>query len=187
MKAYEMKKFGFDGLTVVDHPVPQPAADQVLVKMHAWSLNYRDLMTVTGSYNPRLKIPQVPLSDGAGEVVAVGQEVKRFKPGDRVANTFLNDGLQEPRPTSMPGRRLEREGMEFWLSTSRCIRTDSSQFRNTWTMSKRDSPMCGVDGMECGRHTGESKARRFSSYSPGQVESPFLRCNSPCCVEPESS
>ncbi|NLT67917.1 MAG: NAD(P)-dependent alcohol dehydrogenase [Acidobacteria bacterium] len=89
MKAYEMKKFGFDGLTVVDHPVPQPAADQVLVKMHAWSLNYRDLMTVTGSYNPRLKIPQVPLSDGAGEVVAVGQEVKRFKPGDRVANTFF--------------------------------------------------------------------------------------------------
>jgi NADPH:quinone reductase-like Zn-dependent oxidoreductase len=89
MKAYELRNFGLEGLNLADRPIPEPAADQVLVKMCAWSLNYRDLMTVTGRYNPRLKLPQVPLSDGAGEIVAVGSGVKSFKVGDRVANTFF--------------------------------------------------------------------------------------------------
>jgi NADPH:quinone reductase-like Zn-dependent oxidoreductase len=89
MKAYEIQKLGIDGLAIVDRPMPEPGANQVLVKMHAWSLNYRDLMTVTGRYNPKLKLPQIPLSDGAGEIVAVGSEVEGFKTGDRVANTFF--------------------------------------------------------------------------------------------------
>lgn len=89
MKAYEIQSFGIDNLALVERSVPEPGPYQVLVKMHAWSLNYRDLMTVKGSYNPRLKLPQVPLSDGAGEVVAVGSEVKSVKPGDRVASTFF--------------------------------------------------------------------------------------------------
>ena len=89
MKAYEIEKFGLEGLSVVERPEPEPRANQVLVRMHAWSLNYRDLMTITGRYNPRLRLPQIPLSDGAGEVVAVGADVKGVKPGDRVANTFF--------------------------------------------------------------------------------------------------
>jgi NADPH:quinone reductase-like Zn-dependent oxidoreductase len=89
MKAYEIQQFGLEGLAIVDRPVPEPGANQVLVKMHAWSLNYRDLTTVTGRYNPRLKLPQVPLSDGAGEIAAVGSEVEGLKAGDRVANTFF--------------------------------------------------------------------------------------------------
>ena len=79
MKAYEIRAFGIEGVALVDRPVPEPGPDQVLVKMHAWSLNYRDLMTVTGRYNPRLRLPQIPLSDGAGEIVAAGSEVKDFK------------------------------------------------------------------------------------------------------------
>ncbi len=89
MKAYEIQRFGLDGLAVVDRPIPEPSPSQIVVKMHAWSLNYRDLMTVTGRYNPRLKLPQVPLSDGAGEIISVGSEVERFKVGDRVTNTFF--------------------------------------------------------------------------------------------------
>lgn len=89
MKAYEIQKFGLDGLAIADRPEPEPQANQVLVKMQAWSLNYRDLLTVTGRYNPRLKMPQIPLSDGAGEIVAVGSEVRGFKVGDRVTNTFF--------------------------------------------------------------------------------------------------
>jgi NADPH:quinone reductase-like Zn-dependent oxidoreductase len=89
MKAYEIQKFGLEGLRIVDRPEPEIGVNQVLVRMHAWSLNYRDLMTVTGRYNPRLKLPQIPLSDGAGEIAAVGAGVKSLKPGDRVANTFF--------------------------------------------------------------------------------------------------
>src|SRR5579859_891837 len=90
MKTYEIHAgFGFENLKLVDRPDPQAGAGQVLVRMKAWSLNYRDLLVVTGAYNPRMKLPMVPLSDGAGEVVAVSPGVTRFKAGDRVANTFM--------------------------------------------------------------------------------------------------
>jgi NADPH:quinone reductase-like Zn-dependent oxidoreductase len=89
MKAYELQKFGLDGLIIVDRAIPEPQANQVRIKMHAWSLNYRDWMTVTGRYNPRLHIPQIPLSDGAGRIDAVGSNVTTVNVGDRVANTFF--------------------------------------------------------------------------------------------------
>ena len=89
MKAYEIREFGLEGLDLSDKPVPKPGASQVLIKMHAWSLNYRDLMTITGRYNPRLKLPQVPLSDGAGEIVEIGPGVRNVRVGDKVANTFF--------------------------------------------------------------------------------------------------
>jgi NADPH:quinone reductase-like Zn-dependent oxidoreductase len=89
MKAYEIQKFGLDGLVLVDRPQPELKAQQVLLKMRAVSLNYRDLMTLKGTYNPRMRLPQIPLSDGVGEVVAIGANVTRVKVGDRVANTFF--------------------------------------------------------------------------------------------------
>jgi NADPH:quinone reductase-like Zn-dependent oxidoreductase len=89
MKAYEIQKFGQDGLVQVDKPQPEAKAGQVLLKMKAVSLNYRDLLTVAGKYNPRMRLPQIPVSDGVGEVVAIGEGVTRVKIGDRVANTFF--------------------------------------------------------------------------------------------------
>jgi NADPH:quinone reductase-like Zn-dependent oxidoreductase len=90
MKAYEVQTgFGFENLKIVERPEPKPGPGQVLVNQRAWSLNYRDLLVVTGAYNPRMKLPLVPLSDGAGEVAAVGPGVTRFKPGDRVAGCFM--------------------------------------------------------------------------------------------------
>jgi NADPH:quinone reductase-like Zn-dependent oxidoreductase len=62
--------------------------------MHAWSLNYRDLLIINGKYNPRLKLPFVPLSDGAGEVIETGPGVTRVKPEDRVAATFMQGWLE---------------------------------------------------------------------------------------------
>jgi NADPH:quinone reductase-like Zn-dependent oxidoreductase len=91
MKAYQIEEFGFDGFKIVDRPKPEPGPYQVLIKMQAWSLNYRDLLTVKGFYNPRLEMPRIPFSDGAGEVVAVGREVKSVKPGDRVTSTFFEN------------------------------------------------------------------------------------------------
>lgn len=89
MRAIEIRGgFGFDNLALVERPDPAPGTGQVVVRMRAASLNYRDLLTVQGKYNPKQRLPLVPCSDGAGEVVAVGEGVTRVKPGDRVASLF---------------------------------------------------------------------------------------------------
>jgi NADPH:quinone reductase-like Zn-dependent oxidoreductase len=89
MKVYEIQDgFGLDHLRVAERPDPTPGHGQVMVSMRAVSLNYRDILTVTGLYNPRQGLPLVPCSDGVGEVVAVGEGVSRFKLGDRIAAVF---------------------------------------------------------------------------------------------------
>jgi len=89
MRAYQITKFGLDELFIGEIETPVPAADQVLVRLYAASLNYRDLMMIEGSYNPKLRLPLVPFSDGAGEVIEVGSEVTRWKVGDRVCPIFM--------------------------------------------------------------------------------------------------
>jgi NADPH:quinone reductase-like Zn-dependent oxidoreductase len=89
MKAFEIQNaFGLDNLILTERPDPQPAAGQVVVRVRAASLNYRDLMMVRGQYNPRQRLPLIPVSDGAGEVVSCGEGVSRVKVGDRVAGLF---------------------------------------------------------------------------------------------------
>ena len=71
----------------------------MLICVHATALNYRDLMLVQGNYDPKLAMPRIPLSDGAGEVVGVGTGVTRFQPGDRVVGLFMQhwqDGGPSP-------------------------------------------------------------------------------------------
>jgi NADPH:quinone reductase-like Zn-dependent oxidoreductase len=89
MKAYQIEKFGIENLGVSDVDLPSPAAGEVLVKLRAASLNYRDMMMIDGTYNPRLKLPLVPFSDGAGEVTAIGEAVTRWEVGDRVCPIFM--------------------------------------------------------------------------------------------------
>lgn len=101
MKAFELQVgFGLEQLKPVERPEPtaqrQLAPGEVLVEFRAWSLNYRDLLVVTGAYNPRLKLPLIPLSDGAGEVKAVGTGVTRFRPGDRVTPCFMQRWIEGP-------------------------------------------------------------------------------------------
>jgi NADPH:quinone reductase-like Zn-dependent oxidoreductase len=89
MKAYQIQTAaGIDGLKLVDLPEPKPGAGQVLVRVRATSLNYRDTAVVSGMY-PGQTLPVIPLSDGAGEVVAVGDGVTRVKVSDRVASIFF--------------------------------------------------------------------------------------------------
>src|SRR5205809_4058213 len=90
MKLYQIPPgFGIDNLTMAERPDPKPGPGQILLKMKAFSLNYRDLLVVKGLYNPKLKLPFVPLSDGVGEVAVVGAGVTRVKVGDRVAAIFM--------------------------------------------------------------------------------------------------
>lgn len=89
MKAVVIQgSFGLGSLAKVELPDPAPGARQVLLRMRAASLNYRDLMMVRGQYNPRQPLPLVPFSDGVGEVVEVGAEVTTLKKGDRVCPIF---------------------------------------------------------------------------------------------------
>src|SRR5437588_3126769 len=100
MKVVTFDRFDIDALTVSERPEPQPGPGQVLLRLRAWSLNYRDLLVVKGLYNPKLKLPMVPLSDGAGEVAAVGPGVTRVQTGDRVAGIFMQQWLAgEPTET----------------------------------------------------------------------------------------
>ncbi|KAL4890988.1 hypothetical protein BDV59DRAFT_76238 [Aspergillus ambiguus] len=78
----------FNGLTYGDAPVPKVGENEVLVKLHAASLNYRDLIIPKGMYPFPLNFPVVPGSDGAGEVVEVGPKVTQFKKGDKVTTLF---------------------------------------------------------------------------------------------------
>jgi NADPH:quinone reductase-like Zn-dependent oxidoreductase len=95
MRAVELRdSFGIDSLTLVDLPQPRPGPGQVLIQVGACSLNYRDLMMVKGVYNPKLRLPCVPLSDGAGTVAEIGEGVTRVKAGDRVAGIFVQQWLE---------------------------------------------------------------------------------------------
>ena len=85
------KELSIDALQMKEKPVPRPGPGQVLVRMRAASLNYRDLLVVEGNYTRNLPLPLIPLSDGAGEVVEIGAGVTRWQPGDRVAGTFFQD------------------------------------------------------------------------------------------------
>lgn len=82
-----------DALTFDSIPVQKPGPREVLVAIKAVSLNYRDLLVVSGKYSPNLPKPLIIASDGAGEVIAVGQDATRFKPGDRVAGSFFQSWM----------------------------------------------------------------------------------------------
>ncbi len=99
MRAVEIRgAFGLDNLSLVERPDPRPGPGEILVRLRAASLNFRDLLTVEGKYNPKQKLPLVPCSDGAGEVVEIGAGVTRVRPGDRVATLFAQKWLAG-RPT----------------------------------------------------------------------------------------
>jgi NADPH:quinone reductase-like Zn-dependent oxidoreductase len=103
MRAFQISQFGLENLRLVDLPTPTCGDGMVLIHVHAASLNYRDLLMVRGHYDPKLTMPRIPLSDGAGEVVAVGAGVTRFKPGDRVFGLFLQN-WQDGGPSQAKSR-----------------------------------------------------------------------------------
>jgi NADPH:quinone reductase-like Zn-dependent oxidoreductase len=106
MRAYQLSAFDLDHLQQVDLPVPRPGPNEVLVRIEAASLNFRDWMLVDGKLYRGVQLPIVPVSDGAGTVQAVGGSVSRFKPGDRVTTFYKSSWIAG-------AMRPEWEGMEI--------------------------------------------------------------------------
>ena len=108
MKCYVIPSpTGIDSLTLVERPDPTPGPRQILVRVRASSLNYRDLLTIEAkSARTAPKPDLIPLSDGAGEVVSVGRGVTRFKTGDRVAGCFMQRWFGGPIRESVMGSAM---------------------------------------------------------------------------------
>jgi NADPH:quinone reductase-like Zn-dependent oxidoreductase len=102
MKLYEFHETkGIDSLMPIEREAPKPKHGEVLIRVHAVSLNYRDLLIADGRYQRGLKLPLIPISDGAGEVAEVGEGVTRVKIGDRIAGIFIQSWLAgEATPTT---------------------------------------------------------------------------------------
>jgi NADPH:quinone reductase-like Zn-dependent oxidoreductase len=114
MRAYQLPKggAGIDALVKIERPNPTPAYRQVLVKVMACSLNFRDLGIVRGTYRMPVRDNIVPLSDGAGEVVEVGAGVTRVKVGDKVAGCFFQRWSGGEAPTrEVPGAVITKAGI----------------------------------------------------------------------------
>lgn len=89
MKAYVIQGgFGLGHIVEVNREIPKPARNEVLIRMKAVSLNARDLGVIDGFYNPNLNTPLIPVSDGVGEVIALGEEATKFQLGERVCGIF---------------------------------------------------------------------------------------------------
>jgi NADPH:quinone reductase-like Zn-dependent oxidoreductase len=110
--AFELQDAGgIDSLKLVERPVPEPGLGEVLVRIRAVTLNYRDVLTLFGGYGSRQKLPLIPLSDAAGIVETVGPGVSTLEPGQRVINSFflhwLDGEPSEQKLASAPGGRLD--------------------------------------------------------------------------------
>ncbi|HEX4581597.1 MAG TPA: NAD(P)-dependent alcohol dehydrogenase [Acidobacteriaceae bacterium] len=104
MKAWRIPAFGIDKLSLDEVPALQPGPGQIVLNVHAVSLNYRDLMMVKGAYNPKLQPHRIPCSDGAGTIAAIGGGVTQVAVGDRVAGTFFQHWLEgDPAPEKFKG------------------------------------------------------------------------------------
>jgi NADPH:quinone reductase-like Zn-dependent oxidoreductase len=114
MKAYVIRKgsTSLDGLQRIERPEPKPGPREILIRVRATSLNYRDHLIINGHYvGGAVDHDVIPLCDGAGEVAAIGADVTRFKVGDRVASTFFQCWIDGPPDGHVPALGSPLDGM----------------------------------------------------------------------------
>ena len=111
MQVYELRdKTGLDALTLTERKDPVPGPEEVLIQMRAAALNYRDKLVLNGLY-PTMPWPLIPVSDGVGTVVAVGEHVTRVKPGDRVSGIFDQNWLSGELPEKSANLGSQTDGV----------------------------------------------------------------------------
>lgn len=102
MRAWQLPTFGLSNLELAERPIPSPGPGEVLVKVGAVSLNYRDKLVVEGQLLPdRPAMPFIPVSDMAGKIAAIGDGVTRFVVGDRVMGNFWTQWIDGAPPPEM--------------------------------------------------------------------------------------
>lgn len=101
-RQWQLHDYGATHLRLAEVPLPAPGPHEVLVRVAAVSLNYRDRLILENGMGSALRFPLVPGSDLAGKVVALGPAVNRVRLGQRVINTFWRDWLDEPLPGQAP-------------------------------------------------------------------------------------
>jgi alcohol dehydrogenase len=121
MKAYRFDDFAsLDDLRLRDEAEPRPQRGEVLIRVHAVSLNYRDIAMVKGRYPRAVKKGLIPASDGAGEVIAVGEGVEAFKVGDRVISTFHPRWFAGPLHATM-AHETYGDQQDGWLTERKVV------------------------------------------------------------------
>ncbi|NIF24450.1 zinc-dependent alcohol dehydrogenase family protein [Candidatus Pantoea multigeneris] len=121
MYSYRLHQFGPEARPhLSEEPVPQPLAHQVLLRITACSLNYRDLAILRAASTLSPKAGLIPLSDGVGEVIATGESVSLFRPGDRVAGCFFPHWQAGPL-TAEKGRGTYGSQSDGWLTQYKVV------------------------------------------------------------------
>jgi len=111
MRAWQLAEFGMHKLHLGSLPIPKPGPGDILVRVKAVSLNYRDKLVIEGHLLPEPPVmPFVPVSDFSGEVVALGDEVTRVEEGDRVMGNFWTDWISGMAPSSMMNHGMSLGG-----------------------------------------------------------------------------
>ena len=178
MQAYELHpEEGFDALRLIERPAPSaPGAHDVVVRIRAVSLNYRDLAVARAAKRRAKRI--VPASDGAGEVVAVGERVTRVKVGDRVAAAFfptwMSGGLTKEHHAHALGGSID--GMlaeQVVLPESAWVQCRALSLRTAATL-----PCAGVAAWHALYVAATYRAQQYGSWSGARAASRSSRCSS---------
>ncbi|MFL9873831.1 zinc-dependent alcohol dehydrogenase family protein [Paraburkholderia megapolitana] len=162
MQAYHLEEFGKpEGIVLRNHDEPKPGPNDVVTRVRAASLNRRDLMILGKTYPLPAKPDVVPLSDGAGEVVAVGDKVSRFKVGDRVTGSYWprwHDG------------RLAADYMDQLGCTVDGMAAEFAVFNEQWLVRLPDY-MTWEEGasLSCAGVTAWCSVMASGSLKPGQT------------------
>jgi NADPH:quinone reductase-like Zn-dependent oxidoreductase len=163
VRCYELQgPGGIDALALVDKPIPQAGKGELLVRLTAASLNYRDLLTVKGGYGSRQKFPLVPCSDGAGVVEAVGDGVRGFAIGDRVVGSFF-EGWLGGEPSEARMRSALGGAVDGTLSEYRIFRADA--------VVKTPVHLTDIEAatLPCAGLTAWSAVVKLGNIKPGQT------------------
>ena len=152
-------------LRIDERPTPTPGPTQILARMRAASLNYRDQLIVTGGYfGGKTQRELVPLSDGAGEVAAAGSDVTRFKVGDRIVSTFFQNWVDgPPAPEARPAIGAPMDGVlaEYVLFDQR----DAVAMPSNLSFEEGATLTCAGSSLETASWCSELGASRFSRCS----------------------